>query len=287
MLKIGILILVGMAGFWLLSVQDFSREKTKAGETEGYTESLSAPREVIDPLADLSGAIQPAETAKERMTFSNTMTLGPAFAAVLDAPAPLIGSAEAEIHIPAFPANTSERTKKELELLHTYVALRTPERLLAIQAEVEMSGVRIGPDTLATYLSDPRYTVTGKLLDQLFDEIEPIVMRQKVKFDRVRPHKLDPTLVPVIAVPEHAAYPSGHSTQAYAVAFLLSAIASEQQAEFEQDALRVAVNREIAGVHYPSDSAAGRLLARQIVDQLLEHQSFVTMIDEAKGEWTK
>jgi acid phosphatase (class A) len=101
----------------------------------------------------------------------------------------------------------------------------------------------------------------------------------------VRPDKLDPTLTPLIDVPEHPAYPSGHSTQAHAVAFLLTALAPDQKAKFESDALRVAVNREIAGVHYPSDSAAGRLLARQIVDLMLRDRSFAALVESAKAEW--
>jgi len=40
----------------------------------------------------------------------------------------------------------------------------------------------------------------------------------------------------------------------------------------------------VAGVHYPSDSEAGRLLARQITNQLLEVESFQALVEAARAE---
>lgn len=252
----------------------------------GATEKVGPPRDEVDPFLGVSSVVSLPRSPQEQLTFSRTMTLGSGYRTTASRETPLLSVFESQIQLPPFPANTSERTKKELALLHEYTKLRTPDRLRDIQEEREMSGVRIGPEVLTTYFSSPRYTATGKLLRLLFEEIEPVILRQKVAFDRVRPDKLDPTLTTAIDVPEHPAYPSGHATQSFAVAFLLGMINPERQSVYERDALRIAVNREIAGVHYPSDSAAGKILASQVVSFLIQHQSVAKLIEEARAEWS-
>lgn len=83
-----------------------------------------------------------------------------------------------------------------------------------------------------------------------------------------RPSEFSDQLHPIIDVPDHSTYPSGHSTEAFAIATVLSHI---ERAEDPIDAVlkdrqiflmahRIAVNRTVAGVHYPVDSAAGAAL---------------------------
>lgn len=248
--------------------------------------NMDAPREEIDPFSEISSSATLLGSPQEQLTFTNTMTLGSEYRMTADRKITLLQPIESRITLPNFPANTSERTKQELALLHTYVALRTPERLQNIRQEITIDGVQIGPEILSVYLSSPRYTATGKLARMLFEEIEPIILRQKLAFDRVRPNKLDPTLVVAIEVPEHPAYPSGHATQAFALARLFGMIDPQRQAAFDRDALRVATNREIAGVHYPSDSAAGKMLAEQVVAYFVNIPSVARLIEEARAEWS-
>jgi hypothetical protein len=86
-------------------------------------------------------------------------------------------------------------------------------------------------------------------------------------YKRPRPSHLCPALLPPIAVPGHAAFPSGHATQAHLMALCLNDIFSTlpQQSRVLEDtwtlADRIARNREIAGLHYESDSNAGRAIA--------------------------
>jgi acid phosphatase (class A) len=49
----------------------------------------------------------------------------------------------------------------------------------------------------------------------------------------------------------------------------------------------MAYSREIIGVHFPSDSEAGRLLARQLVNLFLQSSSFRKDLSEAKKEIQK
>lgn len=100
-------------------------------------------------------------------------------------------------------------------------------------------------------------------------------------FDRPRPSWEYPALMPPIPVPGHSAFPSGHATQAYLISwimryvFTLSGMAINDQAALGRTlvalANRVARNREIAGLHYRSDSEAGETLAAQVFAVLSAH----------------
>ncbi len=48
---------------------------------------------------------------------------------------------------------------------------------------------------------------------------------------------------------------------------------------------RIARNREIAGLHYPTDSAQGRALAAKILPYLQGIDAYTSIIDDARSEW--
>ena len=105
--------------------------------------------------------------------------------------------------------------------------------------------------------------------------------------------------MPPIAVPGHAAYPSGHATQARLVAACAKLALPDPNdvsglpnpttvalsAALDVLATRIARNREIAGLHYPSDSGAGAELATFCLDLLKSVQIFKDVVALAKAEW--
>lgn len=106
-------------------------------------------------------------------------------------------------------------------------------------------------------------------------------LRFKEAFDRPRPSFLCPALLPPVPVPGHASFPSGHATQArlmarcVAYALRLAGLPYAERlpanATLKALARRIARNREIAGLHYPSDSTAGRVLADAAFRVLSQH----------------
>ncbi len=83
-----------------------------------------------------------------------------------------------------------------------------------------------------------------------------------------RPIELAPQVQPVIQTPDHSSFPSGHATEAFAVATVLTRLMRGEDASIAikgwrmpfRLAHRIAVNRTVAGVHYPVDSAGGAIL---------------------------
>ena len=56
---------------------------------------------------------------------------------------------------------------------------------------------------------------------------------------------------------------------------------------FLNDARTITHSREVIGVHFPSDLEAGRVFARQFVDQLLASEKFKPEFEKVKAEWTR
>ena len=115
---------------------------------------------------------------------------------------------------------------------------------------------------------------------------EMLMSYYKLKFNRPRPHQLCPALMPPLIAPGHASYPSGHALLSH----LLSRTGAEVRPEAERALMalaeRVARNREIAGLHYPSDTRASEKIAGSAFRLLQRCRGFQRLRDEARTEWT-
>ena len=112
-----------------------------------------------------------------------------------------------------------------------------------------------------------------------------VAVHYKKRFMRPRPSQLEPRLRPMLDVPRHAAYPSGHSLQYHLVAKALASVVRSQEIGSELFAIakNVAENREWAGLHYPSDTEAGKVIAFGIFPQVQE--AYVETFAAAADEW--
>ncbi|TAJ30028.1 MAG: phosphatase PAP2 family protein, partial [Reyranella sp.] len=143
-----------------------------------------------------------------------------------------------------------------------------------------------------------------------------VAMYYKDIFQRPRPSQLWPELMPPIVVPGHASFPSGHATEAYFVARWLELIAGPAGANVVPSATnsttaadspgpparlaqRIARNREVLGLHYPSDSAAGRMIADELIKKITgsfgsyptgsfgSYPKLEALFDAARVEWAE
>ncbi|MET0529400.1 MAG: phosphatase PAP2 family protein [Microvirga sp.] len=104
-----------------------------------------------------------------------------------------------------------------------------------------------------------------------------LCMYYKGQFNRPRPVRLDPSLLPPIDPPGHSSYPSGHATQSFLIARCLEQVVpvalgsgqANQQSPFWLLAERIAKLREVLGVHYPSDTLGGQALAESAFPLML------------------
>lgn len=87
----------------------------------------------------------------------------------------------------------------------------------------------------------------------------------------------------MIRSPAHRSFPSGHATEAFAAAAILSATFPAYTAHLRQMAARIAMNRCFAGVHYPVDQYAGDLLG-DLLGGLVVHKVFGKTSFKAAGQ---
>jgi len=187
------------------------------------------------------------------------------------------------ITLPLPPTNTSEVTKQEIQELLNLIENRTLEKINEINQELELRNFTFNSQTLGTLSEDKLYTTL--LLSQALIAFDSIIIEKKEYFDRVRPSLLDTTLTTVIDVPGHPSYPSGHASQAMFLALILGDLDSENSDIYIEDAHSIAHNREIAGVHYKSDSEAGRILAREYHKLISLNQEYNNLLNQARAEW--
>jgi hypothetical protein len=114
-------------------------------------------------------------------------------------------------------------------------------------------------------------------------------MYYKYRYQRPRPWQLWPELMPPVAVPGHASFPSGHATQAHTVARVLRTVAAGVVLSVDEIssrlAQRIARGREVLGLHYPSDTHAGEHLAGEIAAAYMGCPTVSRLITAAQQEW--
>lgn len=166
----------------------------------------------------------------------------------------------------------------QMELVAAYADLRG-DRGAEILAQM---GLPVPFWAAITGILDHRQKKTLQLMALAFSLANHVEMRFKQMFAIVRPVELSPQIQPMIPTPGHGAYPSGHATEAFTVATFLNALLraarpgkphaaghAATQLQLQRQAYRIAVNRTVAGVHYPVDSAAGRVLGTLLGEYLV------------------
>jgi hypothetical protein len=116
--------------------------------------------------------------------------------------------------------------------------------------------------------------------------IGAIVTRHyKSKFMRARPTQVMPWVDTVIPTPRHPAYPSGHAMQAYLMAKVVKSASPKLYAMADHLADRIALNRVLAGVHFPADGEASKTLIDLVWHCLLTVDGIAKRLNAAKAEY--
>jgi membrane-associated phospholipid phosphatase len=162
----------------------------------------------------------------------------------------------------------------QLEWVSNYAALRM-ERSGEIMTELTSILPFLGS---VGFLHPDRMRRTSELLTLVLNVTGIIEMRVKHALACRRPTEYSPQIQPMIPTPGHGSLPSGHATESFAAAFVFYALivavngskpAVEMKHTFVQlmrIAERIAINRTVAGVHFPADSVAGMVLGQTLAE---------------------
>jgi membrane-associated phospholipid phosphatase len=130
---------------------------------------------------------------------------------------------------------------------------------------------------------------TNLLVQGCMRAAEFAAMHYKNFFQRPRPSQLWPELMPPVAVPGHASFPSAHSTQSHTIATILQKVVDGVVPSVDDItnrlAQRISRGREVLGLHYPSDTVAGQHLAQHVAAAFMAAPGIARLIDAAHDEW--
>lgn len=206
-----------------------------------------------------------------------------------------------DFRIPDAPANSSDQTRAEIDYLLALQKYRTKEdvRSSLYMADVYYN-VRVTPGdstysryrnnlffigrSVGSWFNPETLPVTADFMANVWRDASFFIWSLKFKYARIRPYSIDSSLMNVQET-NWAAYPSGHAANSYINAFIYQELAPEFTDFFIKDAYDMAHSREIIGVHYPSDSEASRIFARQFVNMLFQNENFQNDFQKVKAEW--
>jgi acid phosphatase (class A) len=181
------------------------------------------------------------------------------------------------------PAVGSPRQQEETALLLALQKERTPAQEAFALADAERSVFRFA-DVLGPDFTPGNLPVTEAFFRAVTQNASALLGPAKEHWNRPRPYASNPEIHPCVPKPNNASYPSGHSNFATVTSILLANMLPEKQDQIYERAERYRFNREIGGVHYPSDVEAGRLAGTVIAAFLLEDQAFAAEFAKARAE---
>lgn len=129
-----------------------------------------------------------------------------------------------------------------------------------------------------------RLPLTQRFFSRAQDDLVQTLLPAKKQYGRPRPYEQDTSLRPLLPPPVGDAYPSGHAMFGYLAATLLGMAVPERRDALFARAREHAASRVIAGVHYPSDLAAGQVAAAALAARLMATPAAVAGFAAMKAE---
>ena len=182
--------------------------------------------------------------------------------------------------------NSSKETLNEIKYLIKLQKNRSINLKKNIINEMKQDGIKNTFKRIMENNNIDKNIIKDQLtrMDWTMDIANIEIYRIKKEYDRIRPEYLikkikslfseipiisSELFIPWIPTPTHPAYPSGHATQCMCTAIIQGHFDNDNKKVYIKAAKEVARNREIGGVHYPSDTEAGFILGKFLAEEKL------------------
>ena len=188
------------------------------------------------------------------------------------------------IGLPPAPGSAAER--RDIDRVLALQKRATPSEIAAAQRTLNLTvftfAKAIGPDF------DPeRFPQTGVFFRRLNAIVGKTNDALKAHFKRPHPFEADPRIRRFVVAPALYSYPSYHSARCVVFWRTLALLDHHAAAAFHAIAFKVESERVLAGEHFPTDIAAGRLEGRLIFEALERDPAFRADLERIKrSEWT-
>ena len=158
-----------------------------------------------------------------------------------------------------------DKLENELKRVFEMAALRS-DRLGEILSQVVIPYPFFA---MVLNLQPGRHRYIFELLAAAFNLAAAAGQVFKHHFRVARPADRTPLIEPVVQTPGHGSYPAGHATQCHIAKAVLAELfnrkaGTETFDQLEKLANRIGENRVVAGLHYPTDIAQGKVLGEAL-----------------------
>jgi hypothetical protein len=181
------------------------------------------------------------------------------------------------------PTPDSDEGRQEIDELLKLQGQRTPQDVKRITSESKMTPFLFS-EVLGSWFNPDDLPTTAVFLANVMKESGAVCSAAKDVFRRDRPFKVDPRIKPAVEKEKTFSYPSSHSLRSMVLALTLAEIFPDQKDALIARAKLVGDDRALAGQHFPSDVAAGRILARAIFQKMIQNPDFQSQLEKAKDE---
>ncbi len=192
--------------------------------------------------------------------------------------------ARLEAFLPDAPPDHGAISSGEIELMIAMQSESTKNGQDRAKSEADLS-VWSFANVLGPSFAKDKLPQTERLMKHVTYDAAYVSRLLKKRWERARPPLQDTRIVPIVGLPKSGSYPSGHSIHAMTCARILTLLAPSKEQDLLQMARLVAYDRVIAGVHFPTDVAAGLSLGRKIAEEIAASPQFQTDLANAKKEW--
>lgn len=181
------------------------------------------------------------------------------------------------------PADDSPRHRAELDKLLSLQADRTPAQEEQCRKEERVTVFYFEP-VLGPWFNAKDLPATAELFRHVDADLKTISDIAKQKWHRVRPPAADSRIHPCVMLERSPSYPSGHATRGSLWAALLVEMFPDRREPLMARGRQLGDDRLIAGMHWPSDVAAGQKLGAEIATKMLQNSDFKAELAKARAE---
>jgi membrane-associated phospholipid phosphatase len=171
------------------------------------------------------------------------------------------------------PAPGSRENEADIQAVLMRQRNRTPQEVARAQSEVDLTPMAF--DTIfGSNFNAAAFPLTFALLGNATADAHAIAASAKQFWQRARPPLQDKGIHPVVPIPGNPSYPSFHAVQGALWAAILARLAPAWKERILARGDQIGTDRVIAGVHFPTDVAAGQQLGRVLAQRFARDPAF-------------
>jgi membrane-associated phospholipid phosphatase len=182
------------------------------------------------------------------------------------------------------PVDGSEQQKQETAAMLKLQEQRTPEEIARCESEVAGTPFTIGASVVGAWFDAKDLPATTALMIDVARKGTAISGAAKSNWRRDRPYQTDNRIKPCVKLELTFSYPSGHATRGMLWGVLLAEMFPDHRDALLARGRQFGTDRTLAGVHYPTDVAAGQKLGAEIARRMLADPEFLAKLEKAKEE---